>query len=272
MQDKFKEFNNKIVLDEKCQKHNVNLWKIKVFVNGEQKEQVMCYMCAKENIENKEKDNVNRILKERELNTTYRVFERDSIVPEKLKQATFKNYVAKTKEEKDLLVFFRNQTKKYITGMTGNTLVTGTTGIGKSHLSYALAKNINETFYQKNKPKSVLFVTFTDIVSKIQNSWDKKSDNNFTNYEAVELLSKVDYLVLDDLGAKNSILKPKSDWEQDLLFDILNKRENTIINTNLSSEELAMVYNERNYSRIIKGLKGNSFKADKISDKRFEGV
>lgn len=83
------------------------------------------------------------------------------------------------------------------------------------------------------------------------------------------MLKSVDYLILDDLGAKNAIIKPKSDWEQDLLFDILNSRENTIINTNLSGSELKTVYNERNYSRILKGLEGNSFKSFTIKDKRY---
>ncbi|MDS3035670.1 ATP-binding protein, partial [Streptococcus pneumoniae] len=64
-----------------------------------------------------------------------------------------------------------------------------------------------------------------------------------------------------------AVIKPKSDWEKDLLFDVLNNRENTIFNTNLDSDELKIVYNERNYSRILKGLEGNTFKAFTIKDK-----
>ncbi|MDS9385697.1 ATP-binding protein, partial [Streptococcus pneumoniae] len=43
----------------------------------------------------------------------------------------------------------------------------------------------------------------------------------------------------------------------------------TIFNTNLDSDELKIVYNERNYSRILKGLEGNTFKAFTIKDKRY---
>ncbi|CYX69344.1 GTP-binding protein [Streptococcus suis] len=90
-----------------------------------------------------------------------------------------------------------------------------------------------------------------------------------TEFELVDQLKNVDFLILDDLGAKNAVVSPKSDWEQDLLFDVLNSRENTIINTNLNAAELKTVYNERNYSRILQGLEGNSFKSFTIKDKRY---
>ena len=82
-------------------------------------------------------------------------------------------------------------------------------------------------------------------------------------------LINVDFLIIDDLGAKNGTISPKSDWEQDFLFDIINNRETTIFNTNLDSSELRTVYNARNSSRILKGLEGNIFKAFTIKDKRY---
>ncbi len=132
-----------------------------------------------------------------------------------------------------------------------------------------MAKAINEGYRAKGEPKSVLFVNLTELIKKIKEGWNYGQGAKLTEFEAVELLKSVDYLILDDLGAKNAIIKPKSDWEQDLLFDILNSRENTIINTNLSGSELKTVYNERNYSRILKGLEGNSFKSFTIKDKRY---
>ena len=194
---------------------------------------------------------------------------RDSVIPDELKTATFDNFIVETQEEKQLLAFAQNQVKKYLEGMNGNTLITGSTGVGKSHLSVAMAKAINEGSKAKNEPKSVLFVTFTDIVNKIQDGWSYGKNAALTKSDAMELLKKPDYLIIDDLGAKNAVIKPKNDWEQDLLFDILNNRENTIINTNLSGDELKTVYNERNYSRILKGLEGNSFRIYSIKDKRY---
>lgn len=144
----------------------------------------------------------------------------------------------------NLLTFAAEQVQKYLNGMAGNTIITGDTGIGKSHLSAAMAKAINE-------------------------GWNYGKGAKLTENQAKEQLTAVDFLILDDLGAKNAIISPKSDWEQDFLFDILNNRERTIINTNLNSGELKTVYNARNYSRILKGAEGNTFKAFGIQDKRY---
>ena len=168
-----------------------------------------------------------------------------------------------------MLEFVKGQAQKYLAGMTGNTLISGSTGIGKSHLSLALAKEINESFREKNDPKSVLFVSLTEIIKQIKEGWAYGRNANLTEYEAVKKLVDVDFLIIDDLGAKNGTITPKSDWEQDFLFDIINNRETTIFNTNLDSSELRTVYNARNSSRILKGLEGNTFKAFTIKDKRY---
>uniref|UniRef100_UPI001EFEF147 ATP-binding protein n=1 Tax=Streptococcus pneumoniae TaxID=1313 RepID=UPI001EFEF147 len=149
------------------------------------------------------------------------------------------------------------------------TLITGGTGIGKTLLSVAIAKGINEGYKTKGEPKSVLFVSLTEMIKQIKEGWNYGKGATLTEFEATELMKSVDYLSIDDLGAKNAVIKPKSDWEQDLLFDVLNNRENTIFNTNLDSDELKIVYNERNYSRILKGLEGNTFKAFGIKYKRY---
>ena len=186
-----------------------------------------------------------------------------------MKSATFENFIAETPEEKQLLAFAKGQVQKYLDGMAGNTLITGSTGVGKSHLSYAMAKAINEGYRAKNEPKSVLFISLTEIIKEIKNGWNYGRHASLTEHEALNLMTSVDYLILDDLGAKNAEIKPKGDWEQDFLFDILNNRDTTIINTNLSGDELRKVYNERNTSRILKGLDGNSFKVFGIKDKRY---
>lgn len=186
-----------------------------------------------------------------------------------MKTKTFDDFNTITPEEKRFLEFAKGQVQKYLDGMKGNTLITGGTGIGKTLLSVAIAKGINEGYKMKGEPKSVLFVSLTEIIKQIKGGWDYGKGATLTEFEATELMKSADYLIIDDLGAKNAVIKPKSDWEQDLLFDVLNNRENTIFNTNLDSDELKIVYNERNYSRILKGLEGNIFKAFGIKDKRY---
>ncbi|HFU4059805.1 TPA: ATP-binding protein [Streptococcus suis] len=257
------------VLDELCEKHGIPLWQFPYMSRGQEHISKMCQVCTQEGIALTEQETLEEARNRQRYVTTYDVLMRDSIVPKELRGASFENFKAETSEEKQMLEFAREQVKKYEQGMTGNTLITGQTGIGKSHLSFAMAKAINEHFKEIGKPKSVLFVSLTEIIKQIKNGWNYGKGANLTEFDAVKQLTSVDFLILDDLGAKNANTTAKSDWEQDFLFDILNNRETTIINTNLNSQEIKTVYNARNASRIFKGLEGNSFKAFSISDKRY---
>lgn len=242
-----------------------------VYVDGKLKElEPFCLLCTKENIDKREAEGVEKSTQINLLVRTYEVLMRDSTIPSGLKDATFDNYKAETHEEKDLLEFFKSQARKYWNGMKGNTLVTGSTGIGKSHLSVAMAKFLNEQYKKNGKPKSFLFINMTEIIKQIKAGWGDKGGQGVTENQIVKRLTEADFLILDDLGAQNTEVKAKSDWEQDLLFDILDKRERTIINTNLTSNELKIAYNARNFSRMLKGSDGNVFKAGNIEDKRMK--
>lgn len=271
MQDKFKEYNNRKISEKVCEIHKVNYWEISIPVRGskERSLQEFCPECVQEEIEQKEKDLVKEFKDRQEYFKTYEVLMRESMIPNELKGATFDNFIVNTTEERQLLDFAKGQVRKYLNGMTGNTLISGSTGIGKSHLSLAMAKEINESFKEKNEPKSVLFVSLTEIIKQIKEGWQYGKNASLTEHEAVKKLINVDFLIIDDLGAKNGTISPKSDWEQEFLFDIINNRETTIFNTNLDSSELRTVYNARNSSRILKGLEGNAFKAFTIKDKRY---
>lgn len=261
-------------LDERCQIHQVNLYQLDKLVKiaGEDKPRKplpFCPKCKEEEKHRKEQGEIDKHLNNNLYLKTYNVLMRDSTIPKELAGATFDNFKVETPEERQLLQFAQNQAEKYLDGMTGNTIISGPTGVGKSHLSVAMAKAINEGYKAKNEPKSVLFVSLTEIIKRIKEGWNFGKGAKLTEYQAIELLKSVDYLIIDDLGAKNANLSPKSDWEQDLLFDIINNRETTIINSNLSSNELRTVYNDRNASRILKGAEGNTFKVFGIKDKRF---
>lgn len=270
----FENLKDVVKLEEVCPVHNVHLQQRNriVVIAGEdepRKPVPFCPECAKEEIAQKSQSELEKLKNKELYANTYNVLERDSTIPKELKTATFDTFIANTSEECQLLAFAKQQADKYLNGMVGNTLITGGTGIGKSHLSVSIAKAINEGYRAKNEPKSVLFISLTEIIKEIKEGWNYGRGAKLTEAEAVKLLTEADYLILDDLGAKNATLNPKSDWEQDFLFDILNNRENTIINTNLSGSELKKVYNERNASRILKGLEGNTFKAFGIKDKRY---
>ena len=89
----------------------------------------------------------------------------------------------------------------------------------------------------------------------------------------VDLLGKVNLLVLDDLGSEASFkrdAREASEYVQQVLFGVLNKRNRTIITTNLSSKELSEMYNPKLLSRMYKGVVANDgvIKFEKTKDKR----
>ena len=270
MENKFEQYNNRKISEKVCEVHKVNYWQISTPKRGSKKRSIQefCPECTKELIERQDREGVDNSLNAETYLKTYNVLMRDSTIPRELKEASFENFIAETAEEKQLLEFARGQVEKYLDGMTGNTLFTGSTGIGKSHLSVAIAKAINEGYKAKGEPKSVLFVNLTEILRRVRESFS--SPTSLEGYYS-RMLKEVDYLVLDDLGIKsdNASSKGKSSWEEEFIFDILSNRDKSIITTNLSSSEIASLYSDRVASRVRTGLEGNFFKSFTIKDKRY---
>ena len=270
MENKFEQYSNRKISEKVCEVHKVNYWQISTPKRGskERSIQEFCPECTKELIERQDREGVDNSLNAETYLKTYNVLMRDSTIPRELKEASFENFIAETAEEKQLLEFSKGQVDKYLDGMTGNTLFTGSTGIGKSHLSVAIAKAINEGYKTKGEPKSVLFVNLTEILRRVRESF-----NSSTSLEGhySRILKEVDYLVLDDLGIKsdNASGKGKSSWEEEFIFGILSNRDKTIITTNLSNSEIASLYSDRVASRVRTGLEGNFFKSFTIKDKRY---
>lgn len=263
---------NRKTLKETCPIHGVPLMQLDraVPIAGEDKPRKpspICPKCAKDRIDKQEREEIEKNLNASTYQKTYNVLMRDSTIPKELKSASFDNFIVETAEEKQLLDFVKNQAQKYLNGMNGNTLLTGTTGVGKTHLAVSLAKELNEAYKAKGEPKSVLFINLTEILREIRESFkfiSKEGDYS-------RMLKEVDYLILDDLGVKlgNSSGQSKSAWEEEFIFDVLSHRKNTIITTNLSNDEIANLYSERVASRVRSGLEGNHFKVFTIKDKRY---
>lgn len=263
---------NTKTLEETCPIHDIPLIQLDrvVKIAGEDKPRKpspFCSECVKEQKDKQEREEIEKHLNASIYQKTYDVLMRDSTIPEDLKAASFDNFIVETPEEKQMLDFVKNQTQKYLDGMNGNTLLTGTTGVGKTHLVVSLAKELNEAYRAKGEPKSVLFINLTEILREIRESFKFTSKEGYYS----RMLKEADYLILDDLGVKlgNSSSQSKSAWEEEFIFDVLSHRNNTIITTNLSNNEIANLYSERVASRVRTGLEGNYFKVFGIKDKRY---
>lgn len=123
---------------------------------------------------------------------------------------------------------------------SSNILFMGGTGLGKTHLSLAIANVVI------NKGRSVVYGTAQNILSDLQNE-NFGRDENIRYYERAVL--NCDLLIIDDLGTEF-----KNSYTVACLFNIINSRLSaklpTIISTNFSFDELEEKYDQRITSRI----------------------
>jgi DNA replication protein DnaC len=146
-------------------------------------------------------------------------------------------------ENKDAMEKIFSAVKKYaenISLKSESLLFFGETGLGKTHLSLAIAGAALE------KGMGVVY-------SPVQNLIQKLEKEHFSYNSDTPILDDVlecDLLILDDLGTEFSTA-----YSQSLIYNIINTRiltsKPTIISTNLTMEEVATKYHNRVASRII---------------------
>ncbi len=133
-----------------------------------------------------------------------------------------------------------------------NLLFWGAPGLGKTFLSTCIAKELIKEGH------SVIYETAYKIFSMLEDFKFRRTDNLEKLRDQTQKLYECDLLILDDLGTEFS-----TNYTNAALFDILNSRlianKKTIINTNLSPEELAKKYSERVFSRIIGSYRALQF-------------
>jgi len=121
-------------------------------------------------------------------------------------------------------------------------LFLGRTGLGKTHLSLAIANEV-----AKNGA-AVAYASAQDLVDRAERA--KFGRDNGGDAEFVQGALSCDLLILDDLGTEFS-----SQMAAATLFQVVNtrllERRSTIISTNLSPQELQDRYSERLASRIL---------------------
>jgi DNA replication protein DnaC len=154
-----------------------------------------------------------------------------------------------------------------------NTLLTGEPGRGKTHLAVAMLNAVNDHIEPRTH---CLFASVNEVVRLVKDSFNHR-ESIYTEKYMTHLLGSVNLLVLDDLGSESSFRDDKNeatDWVQQLLFGILNKRRGrTIITTNLNSKEIKRMYNTKLISRMFRGIKaeGNVIAfTEATTDKREE--
>lgn len=118
----------------------------------------------------------------------------------------------------------------------------GATGLGKTHLSLAIANIVTE------KGMGVIYSSAPNLFGELEREHFSRQNPNERTFEK-ELL-ETDLLIIDDLGVEFS-----TQFTVSCVYNIINSRilsgKPTIISTNLTPAELEDKYTQRITSRII---------------------
>lgn len=119
--------------------------------------------------------------------------------------------------------------------------LTGATGLGKTHLSLAIANEVIK------KGFGVIYVSAPSLLAKLEKAHFSYSYE--AEEETIQALAECDLLIIDDIGTEFI-----SSYSKTALYNIFNNRllrnRPTIINTNLSFKELEQIYSQRFVSRL----------------------
>lgn len=128
---------------------------------------------------------------------------------------------------------------------TRSLVLSGTPGLGKSHLAFATVKAL------RIKKQHALFIKSTHLLDQIKISY---GNSGISEEQIFNMLGELDLLAIDDLGSE--YVKSNGDgsesWASDILYKIFDMRieKATICTTNYAESELIKKYGN-NGPRII---------------------
>ena len=217
--------------DEICDKPGIPF--IKILRTND----VLCRLCESERIHAENQLKVDELADAENERERKFYLERSSLYDDVLKNATLDNFDTPTEKEAEKLKFAQKICREWADGARNNVVFQGEAGTGKSHLAFAMMKVLSEA-----TKEIAIFINVTDLLMKIKADF---SQEEFL----VNKIAGAKFLVLDDLG-----MEKDSEWSFRILYNILNKRANTIITTNLTAQEIQKRYGRPFMSRLMKGV------------------
>lgn len=188
-----------------------------------------------------------------------------------LKTQTFKNFDISYYEEgsdREHMQAVLDMAKKYVSDFgkpekDSNLLFVGTTGLGKTHITTAIAKGVIDKAYD------VVYDSAQNIIRAFESERFDKDER--AGLEAQRYF-ECDLLIIDDLGTEF-----KNSFTQTCLYNLLNTRINAgksmIISTNIdSTPKLLEAYDDRITSRLLGNFRPFKFVGKDIRLSKIKNV
>ena len=127
-------------------------------------------------------------------------------------------------------------------GKSGNLLIFGGTGLGKTHLSLSIAKEVLDQGY------NVIYDATGTLLHILEREKFGRAEQ--AECDTMQLLLDCDLLILDDFGTEQD-----NGFYRATIYTLLNSRINSgkpiIVNTNLDHAEIRARYGDRILSRLL---------------------
>jgi len=210
-----------------------------------------CPNCFKEKIDKENQEIVNKAL---ENHKGWQIpyidrFERVSSDLKDAKVNTYKpNHESQEQAKKLTIDYIKSFDKKK------SLVLSGSPGLGKSHLAYAITKALRLRGYK------TWFIKTTELLDLFKSTYQNGAQ--LTEDRIFELIRTIDLLVLDDVGSEyvKTNESGHETWASDILYKAFDLRLNQAIvcTTNYSEKELERKYGyngERIISRMMENAK-----------------
>ncbi len=146
--------------------------------------------------------------------------------------------------------------KRYVNGFSAekaqNLLFFGQTGLGKTHLSTAIAKALIDRGFD------VVYETAQNVFSDFEDERFNRAYNTGAEEKKTDRYFACELLIIDDLGAELS-----NQFTASCLYNLINNRMNrgasTVISTNLTHPEIEKRYTQRVLSRLLGNYRNMKF-------------
>ena len=155
----------------------------------------------------------------------------------------YQNDPAAARRMEQILALMKKYAENFEAGKSGNLVLFGGTGLGKTHLSSAVARGVIE------RGCDVFYVSAVSMLSDFERERFGNSAGGETGYDTSRYFD-CELLIIDDLGTE-----VHNQFTTSVLYNIINTRINkklsTVINTNLTQDEFRKHYWDRITSRVL---------------------
>ena len=155
----------------------------------------------------------------------------------------YQNDPAAARRMEQILSRMKQYAETFEAGRAGNLVLFGGTGLGKTHLSSAVARSVIE------RGCDVFYVSAVSMLSDFERERFGNSSGGETGVDTDRYFT-CDLLIIDDLGTEVN-----NQFTTSVLYNLintrLNKRKSTMINTNLTQDDFRKRYWDRITSRVL---------------------